>query len=312
MGSLAIRLRLILPEKRLRGTMLRGAIPWLYLLPVIAPLILWVYAPLGEAGWLSFFEWDMLPDSAKRYVGFANYRNLLALPKLWQAVGNTVIYMLGLLPFAVLIPFAIAIYTQDLPARFRNIYRVLIFVPMIIAPVVAAAVWRWLLDPGHGLVNQALIGMGFQTIRFLNDPHVAIWTIIFITGWKLIGFATLIAAAANAAIDPSLIEAAKLDGAGPWAVIRRVRLPLLASTAMLLVTMSLLLGAQWSFAYINALTEGGPLGSTINIYYLLWDFGFSSGAVGWSAASAVLLFVAFALLALGLIRLSNRLSFHDN
>jgi multiple sugar transport system permease protein len=295
-----------------RANRLAGALPWLYLLPVVLPLIVWVYEPLGEAAWLSFFEWDMLPDTAKRFVGWANYRNLLALPKLWKAVGNTVIYMLGLLPFSVVIPFAIAIYTQDLPARFRNIYRVLIFVPMIVAPVVAAAVWRWLLDPAHGLVNRLLIGAGFEPVRFLTDPHVAIWTIIFITGWKLIGFATLIAAAANAAINPSLIEAAKLDGAGPWAIIRRVRLPLLSSTAMLLVTMSLLLGAQWSFAYINALTEGGPLGATINIYYLLWDFGFSSGAVGWSASSAVLLFVAFALLAMGLIRLSDRLSFHDD
>ncbi len=291
---------------------LQAAAPWLYLLPVLLAVTVWVYEPLGQAAWLSFYEWDMLPDSAMRFVGLANYRNLLALPKLWQAMGNTLIYMLGLLPFSVLIPFAVAIHTQDLPARFRNIYRVLIFVPMIVAPVVAGAVWRWLLDPGHGLVNRAITALGFQPVGFLTDPHVAIWTIIFITGWKLIGFATLIAAAANAAINPALIEAAKLDGAGPWAVIRHVRLPLLSSTALLLVTMSLLLGAQWSFVYINALTDGGPLGATTNIYYLLWDFGFSSGAVGWSAASAVLLFLLFAALAVGLVRLSDRLSFHDN
>ncbi len=286
--------------------------PWLYLLPVLLAVIVWVYEPLGQAAWLSFYEWDMLPDTAKRYVGLANYRNLLALPKLWQALGNTAIYMLGLLPFAVVIPFAIAIHTQDLPAHFRNIYRVMIFVPMIVAPVVAAAVWRWLLDPAHGLLNRAITSLGFHPVGFLSDPHVAIWTIIFITGWKLVGFATLIAAAANAAINPALIEAAKLDGASSWAVIRHIRLPLLSSTALLLVTMSLLLGAQWSFVYISALTDGGPLGATTNIYYLLWDFGFSSGAVGWSAASAVLLFLLFALLAVGLVRLSDRLSFHDN
>jgi multiple sugar transport system permease protein len=291
---------------------LRHLTPWLYLLPVLVPLVVWVYEPLGQAAWLSFFQWDMLPGSPKLFVGWANYRNLLALPKLWQALGNTLLIMIGLLPFAVVIPFAVAIHTQDLPARFRNVYRVLIFVPMIVAPVVAASVWRWLLDPDHGLVNLGLTALGFQPVGFLTDPNVAIWTIIFITGWKLVGFATLIASAANAQINPSLIEAAKLDGAGPWAVIRRVRLPLLSSTAMLLVTMSLLLGAQWSFTYINVLTGGGPLGATTNIYYLLWDFGFSSGAVGWSAASAVLLFAAFALLAVGLVRLSDRLSFHDS
>src|SRR5690606_11704085 len=103
------------------------------------------------------------------------------------------------------------------------------FVPMIIAPVVAAAVWRWLLDPGHGMVNQAITGLGGEPVRFLADPSIAIWTIIVLTGWKLIGFSTLILSAANANINPSLVEAARMDGASKWEIIRDIRLPLLIS-----------------------------------------------------------------------------------
>jgi multiple sugar transport system permease protein len=286
--------------------------PWLYLLPTLATLILWVYWPLLDALRLSFFQWNMVPDAPKTFVGLDNYQSIFALPKFWQAIRNTGIYIVGLLPLAVAIPLAIAIYTHDLPPRARNIYRAVIFVPMIIAPVVAAAVWRWLLDPGHGLVNEAVTLFGFKPVQFLQNPDYAIWTIIVLTGWKLIGFSTLIFSAANANINPSLIEAARMDGASRWEIIRDIRIPMLRTTILFLVLMTVLLGAQWSFAYIHVLTGGGPLGSTMNIFYLLWDFGFSTLSVGWSSAAAIILFLGFGVTAFVLFRLMDRYSFHDN
>lgn len=286
--------------------------PWLYLAPAAATLVLWIYWPLLDALRLSFYEWNMLPDSPMTFVGWQNYVNIFALPKFWQALRNTVIYVIGLLPLAVLIPLAIAIYTHDLPARSRNIYRAIIFVPMIIAPVVAAAVWRWLLDPGHGMINETIGLFGFRPVRFLQDPKIAIWTIIVLTGWKLIGFSTLILSAANANINPSLVEAARMDGASRWEIIRDIRMPLLRSTILFLSLMTILLGAQWSFSYIHVLTGGGPLGATTNIFYILWDFGFSTLSVGWSSAAAIILFLGFGALAFVLFRLMDRYSFHDN
>jgi multiple sugar transport system permease protein len=295
-----------------RRVNLRQLAPWLYLAPAAITLIIWIYWPLIDAVRLSFYEWNMLPTSAMRFVGWQNYANIFALPKFWQALSNTLVYVLGLLPLAVIIPLGIAIYTHDLPARSRNVYRAIIFVPMIIAPVVAAAIWRWLLDPGHGMVNEAISLFGYRPVRFLQDPKVAIWTIIGLTGWKLIGFSTLIFSAANANINPSLIEAARMDGASRWHIIRDIRLPLLRSTILFLTLMTILLGAQWSFSYIHVLTGGGPLGATTNIFYILWDFGFSTMSVGWSSAAAVILFLGFGAVAFILFRLMDRYSFHDN
>ncbi|NKC05021.1 carbohydrate ABC transporter permease [Brucella haematophila] len=286
--------------------------PWLYLIPALLTLTIWVYWPLVDAFRLSFYRWNMLPTAPQVFVGWDNYLRIFSLPKFWQALSNTGIYVLGLLPLSVLIPLALAIYTHDLPARARTVYRAIIFVPMIIAPVVAAALWRWLLDPGYGLVNTVLQILGLGPVKFLTDPSLAIWTVIGITGWKLIGFSTLILSAANANINPSLIEAARMDGANQWEIIRDVRLPLLRSSVLFLVMMTILLGAQWSFTYINVLTGGGPLGATSNIYYLLWDFGFSSMSVGWSSAAAVILFLGFSVVAFVLFRLIDRYSFHDN
>jgi len=162
------------------------------------------------------------------------------------------------------------------------------------------------------MVAITLKSMGILAPRFLQDPKIAIWTITVLTGWKLIGFSTLILSAANANINPSLIEAARMDGASRWDIVRDIRLPLLSSTVLFLVMMTILLGAQWSFSYINVLTGGGPLGATTNIYYLLWDFGFSSLSVGWSSAAAVVLFIGFGVLACILFRLIDRFSFYDN
>lgn len=286
--------------------------PWLYLLPAIVALVVWIYAPLGYALWLSFHEWNMLPFAPIRPVGTLNYERLLELPEMGQALRNTAIYLFGLLPLTVVLPVAVAILTHELGGRWRDIYRAVIFVPLIIAPVAAAAVWRWLLDPGFGLVNVLLGALGVGPVGFLQDGDIAIWTIIWITGWKLVGFSTLIVSASLANINPALIEAARMDGASEWQITRRIRLPLLSPVIFLLILLTMLLGAQWSFTYIHVLTQGGPLGSTNNIYYLLWQFGFGGLAAGWASAAGVILFVGFGVVAAALMWLMNKVTFHDD
>lgn len=305
-GSMAGKTRL------LDGLLRQPLAPWLYLAPALVALFVWIYGPLAYALWLSFHEWNMLPFAPIRNVGTLNYERLIELPEMAQALRNTLLYLLGLLPLTVALPVAAAILTQDLAPRWRNLYRGLIFVPLIIAPVAAAAVWRWLLDPGFGLVNMGIQSIGFAPVRFLQSPDLAIWTIIWITGWKLIGFSTLIVSASLANINPALIEAARMDGATEWQITRRIRFPLLSPVIFLLVLLTMLLGAQWSFTYIHVLTQGGPLGSSNNIYYLLWQFGFGSLAAGWASAAGILLFAGFGVVAVSLLWLMNRVTFHDN
>ncbi|MWB79170.1 ABC transporter permease subunit [Pseudooceanicola sp. 216_PA32_1] len=285
--------------------------PWVYLAPTLATLVVWIYWPLIEALYLSFFQWNMLPTATPRYVGLDNYANLLTLPEMRRAAWNTVLYILGLLPLSVVLPTAVAMLTQDLSAPFRNLYRSLIFIPMIIAPIVAAVLWRWLLNDDHGLVNAVLETVGLSPVGFLKDPSIALWTLVWITGWKLIGFATLLLSAANGSIDPGYVEAARMDGATRWQVIRDIRLPLLSPTILLLTMMTILFGAQWSFVYINALTGGGPLQSTTNVFYLMWDYGFQSYSAGWSATAGILTFAGFGVIAVLCLWLMRRFAVHE-
>ncbi len=295
----------------LKRLAIKSTAPWLYLLPVLLTLAVWTYIPLLETFWLSFYQWNMLPTAKKTFVGLLNYERLLALPDLKRALWNTLLYVLGLFPLSVLIPLAIAILTQNLTGPLRLLYRTLIFLPMIIAPVVAAILWRWLFNQDFGLINQMLDGAGFERIGFLIDPAWALPALTLITGWKLIGFSTLLFSAANSGINPSYIEAARIDGATAWQIVRDIRLPLLSPTILLLSMMTILFGAQWTFVYINVLTHGGPLKSTTNIFHLLWVYGFETLAVGWSSAAGILTFAVFATLAWICMKLMRRFAIHE-
>ncbi|MDO1583133.1 carbohydrate ABC transporter permease [Rhizobium oryzicola] len=308
------------PSKAAAATPMRAArlrepfsiAPWIYLAPTLALLMIWTYVPLVEAFKLSFYQWNMLPTSPQRYVGLKNYERLIALPEMRNALWNTLYYTLGLFPMSVIIPLFVAIWTQDLTGRARKIYRALIFVPMIVAPVVAAILWRWLLNEDQGIVTLGLDWLGFDRIGFLTDPRYALATLTWITGWKLIGFSTLLFSAANAGINSAYIEAARIDGASRWGIIRDIRLPLLSPTILLLSMMTILFGAQWSFAYIRVLTDGGPLKSTTNIFYLLYQYGFETLSAGWSSAAGMIAFAGFGLLAAGCMWLTKRFAVYDN
>ena len=282
--------------------------PYLYLAPGLALLVIWTYRPLAQTVQLSFYSWNLLPTSPAIPVGTANYERLLALPEMGEAVWNTVLVILGVLPFTVVLPVVVGLLTRRVGGRFQRLYQALIFAPMLVAPVAGAAVWQWLLDPRSGAVNRIL----GTRINWLHEAVPAQLSIVGITGWHLLGFAVLVVAAGLAGISPDYDAAAQLDGASRTQITRWVTLPLLSPTVVFLLLMTVLLAAQWTFPLIDTLTQGGPAGATTHLYYLLWDYGFHSYQAGLSAAAGVLFFAAFGVVAAGLLRLSDRLTFHDH
>jgi multiple sugar transport system permease protein len=292
----------------------RKFMPYLYLLPAIISIVYWIYRPLIQTFQLSFYEWNMLPTSPKVYVGLNNFEKLFTLPDMGKALLNTLFYSVGVFPFSLILPLLIAISTDNIGKRSRNLYRALIFIPMIMAPVAVSAVWNWIMNPMGGILNQTLQAVLYlrEPIRFFSDERWAIWSITFITGWKLIGFSTLLFSAALTGINKEYVEAARMDQASRWQIIWHVLLPLLSPAIIFMAMLSTLFAAEWSFTYVNVLTQGGPLNSTTNIYYLLWTYGFKTFSVGWSSAAAVLVFVGSGLIVWGFMKLSKKLSFYDN
>jgi len=286
--------------------------PYLYILPATALLVLWTYLPLAQTFELSFFDWNLLPTQPKTPVGLDNYAEVLSLPELHQALANTVIYIGAFLILSVALPVAFALLSKRVAGRAKTIYQALIFVPYLVTPVATSAIWRWLFATEGGTIPAIARTFGIEMGNVFREPGSSMLAVIVIVGWQLLGFGVLVVSAGLAGISPDYEHAAGVDGAKRRQILWRITIPLLSPTLVFLGLMTILLSAQWTFPVIDLITQGGPSGSSTNIYYLLYEFGFRNFDAGMSAATGVLFFIAFGLVALVFVELSERLSFHDN
>lgn len=288
--------------------------PYLYLLPAIALLGVWMYKPLVYTFYLAFHKWSMVPGTDPVFVGLDNFTRLLQNKNFIDSIGNTVFYTVGLLPFSIVIPLVLATVTHRMEGRMKNVYRALFFIPMILAPVSVSAIWRWLFHPTNGLVNLALLKLGLidAPIAYFSDAAFAKWIILLITGWKMIGFSTLMFSAALTAINREYYEAAAQDGAGSMRQFFHITIPLLSPMLIFMLTMSILFSSQWTFAYIDILTTGGPYGTSTNVYYEMYKYAFSNLNAGFSSAAALIFFIVFGMISLSLNQISKKYAFYDN
>ncbi|CAN5264896.1 sugar ABC transporter permease [soil metagenome] len=288
------------------------AAPYLYLMPALAGLAIWIYRPLVQTFQYSFESWNLLPTSTPQFVGFKNYVHVVSLPQLGQALGTTGLYLSAMIVCGVIVPVIIASLVQGVGPRARSTYQAVIFVPVLVAPVAAAAVWEFLLAPNGGVVTQLASLVGAGPTNWFTEPGPARLSIMMMAGWKVLGVSVLIVGAGLAAIDTQYYEAASIDGASRFQAFRRLTLPLLSPTVLFLFITSVLLSSQIIFPLISSTTMGGPAGATTDIYYLLYTYGFTSFDVGTASAAAVLFFLAFGVVAVFCVRLLDRWSFHDN
>jgi multiple sugar transport system permease protein len=286
--------------------------PYLYVLPALVLVGVWIYAPLIQTVNLSFYDWNMLPTSPSTYVGFGNYADVINLPEMRAAVVNTGLYVLAGITFLILLPTIAVLVVRRLGRRASNTYQALIFLPYLMTPVATGALWRWLFAEQTGLITQGAAAIGIELGNVFRDPNTSLWAIVIILGWQMIGFGVLMVSAGYAGIDPIYSEAATVDGAGERRITWTIVLPLLSPTLAFLGLMAVLLVAQWSFPLIDLITQGGPGSSSTNVYHLLYVFGFQNFDAGISSAAGVLFFITFSLIAWFFVELSERLSFFDD
>lgn len=274
--------------------------PFLYLAPMILLLAVFTYWPLIHTVYLSFVQWNMNPDQPMRWVGTANYRGIFQSPLFDAAFRNTLIYIVASIPLKVLLPIPIAIFVWTLATR-GQVYRALLFLPTLFSFTVVAVVFLWLLNPIGGHFVQLARLFGGQWPNVLTDPDLALWTILLISTWKVIGFNTLLYVAGLASINRDYVEAMRLDGASDWRVVRHLLWPLLTPTTLFVLISTVIFAIQQVFTPIDIMTEGGPQNGTTNLFYMVYQYAFRTFNVGFGAAGTVVIFVF--LLAVTLLKL---------
>lgn len=269
---------------------------------MLLSLVVWVYGPLVFTGVLSFLDWDLTSDR-RPFVGTDNYERLFGEPEFPRAIRRTALYVALMAPFATLVPLGLAIMLWKRPGRTSEIYRALLFLPVVLAPVATAVSWQFVLNPLQGVANAALGGLGFASDRnWLGDPDTALPVVVAVTAAKIVALNMLLFGAALAGIDRRGIEAARVEGATEWEITRFVVWPQLRRTTALLGFVCVVLAGQWVFTNVAVLTQGGPDGSTDNVYHRLYTYGFTFFDIGAASAAAVVIVLALtALFALRIV-----------
>ncbi len=274
--------------------------PFLYLAPMIVLLAVFTYWPLLHTIYLSFVQWNMNPDQPMRWVGTANYRGIFTSPLFDAAFRNTLIYIIASIPLKVLLPIPIAVFVWTLATR-GQVYRALLFLPTLFSFTVVAVVFLWMLNPIGGHFVQVARLLGGQWPNVLTDPDLAIWTILLISTWKVIGFNTLLYVAGLSSINRDYVEAMRLDGASDWRLVRHLLWPLLTPTTLFVLISTVIFAIQQVFTPIDIMTEGGPQNGTTNLFYMVYQYAFRTFNVGFGAAGTVIIFVF--LLAITLLKM---------
>ncbi|MBD2870535.1 carbohydrate ABC transporter permease [Paenibacillus arenilitoris] len=267
----------------------------LFTLPALVPLVLFWFFPLGYVICLSFMEWDFMSPE-KVFVGFDNYRNLLANPNFYDSLRVTVLFCLGsVVPIIVAGLLLALLLNRKLGGG--AVYRTLMFSPWVTPTVAVSIVWSWIYEPDVGLANNALQAVGIEGIRWLEDPNWALVGVLLVTVWKSAGWSMIFYLVAINNVPSDLLEAAELDGASPWRKLLNVTLPLISPTTFFLVIVQTIQALQ-AYDQINVLTQGGPAGSTRTLLYLYYQSAFTSFEIGEASSIAITLILGCVALSL--------------
>lgn len=273
------------------------------MLPTIILLIVVLAYPIWYTIEISFSSFDMMTFGAGEWIGWENYGYVVNDYRFWESIWVTLVYLAFALPIQIVLGFGIA-YLINAEWGGRGLLRALFIIPMVVAPVVAGGIWRMLLDPIWGLVNWGFGLIGIGPFDWFGDPDLAMATIVIIDTWRWTPFIVLIATAALLALPRDVFEAAKIDGAGRWATLWSVALPLLAPIIAATFVIRWL-SAVKMFDIVLASTMGGPGKATSVINLFIYEEAFRSLNFAESSAMAIIVLVLTMLLT-GLFLLGSR------
>jgi len=265
---------------------------YLFLTPALSAIFIFFFIPVITAFVLSFTDFDIyaLGDPGNtRFIGFENYLKLFNDPLFWKALKNTFFFVVSAGPLSIIVSLAAAIMLNSRLIRFKGLFRMVYFIPVVTTLVAVAIVWRFIYHPRFGILNYFLGFFGINPVDWLGDPTWAMPAIVLMSVWKTFGYNMIIFIAGLQNIPEYLYEAAVIEGAGSWQQFRKITLPMLAPTT-LFITIITMIGFFQLFAEPYIMTQGGPLNSTLSIVQYMYQEGFRWWNMGYSASLAFVLF----------------------
>ncbi|UYO97127.1 sugar ABC transporter permease [Microbacterium sp. M28] len=264
----------------------------LFITPALIGLILFYVVPTIRGLYLSFTQYSVLDDPT--WIGTANYERIAQDPLFWNALGVTVQYVIINIVLQTTIALGLALLMNHI-AR-STLVRGMLLMPYLMANVIAALLWFWMLDYQIGIVNDMIEWLGLPRVAFFGSPEWAIPTQALINTWRHMGYTALLLFAGLQAIPRTVYEAANLDGANPVQTFGRITLPLLRPVLALVLVLTVT-GSFQVFDTVAVTTQGGPVNASRVIQFYIFEKAFTQLEFGYASALAMILFIILGIIA---------------
>jgi multiple sugar transport system permease protein len=265
---------------------------WVFMAPALLFVAVFVLVPLAQLVATSVTDRSLLGGA--KFVGFGNYLKIWNDASFWRALLFTVKYTLVLTPILMGLGFALALLTVE-NTPLQRLTRTIVFLPVVIGLSSSSLLWFWLFDEQVGLINKLLVDLHVirEPIVWFVSADLAFWAVVISITWKVVGFGMVLFVSGIQSINPDILEAASMDGAGYWSRVSLIILPL-TRRVLLLTTLVSAIGSMLAFDQFYIMTSGGPRGQTFTAVYGVYQNSFVSFRLGYGAAlSLVLMLIIF-------------------
>jgi len=257
----------------------------LYVLPALIVILALVYIPIVMTGYYGLMKWDGI--GKMEFIGLANYIELLSDSMFWQSVYHS--FLLAVFSVITLGGYLLVALVLSGKIKGANIFRKIYLIPMLLSSVAIAQLWLRIYHPTNGVINSLLVILGVENIPlWLADPNIVLFAIFVVILWQYAGFYILIYYAALKNIPESLIEAARIDGATPWQIACKIKMPLIANVIKVTIVLAVV-GSLKYFDLIYVMTNGGPNGASEVMASYMYMKAFRSFDFGYGSAIGFLL-----------------------
>ncbi|PYI38715.1 sugar ABC transporter permease [Arthrobacter psychrolactophilus] len=278
---------------------------WSFMAPFLVFFGVFLVWPLIYGLYMSFTG-KSLTGANSSFIGFDNYIEALGDADMWHSMGNTFYFtLISTVPLVLVALAMAALVNMGLPAQW--LWRLSFFAPYLLASTVVSLFFVWMYNPQLGLINELLGKIGIPPIDWLNNPDVAMWSIVIATLWWTVGFNFLLYLAAMGNIPQAHFEAAQLDGAGGWRQFFSITLPQIKATTIMIVILQVLASLK-IFDQVYQMTAGGPAGSTRTVVQYIFESGFTGYRLGYSAAISYIFFAIIVIVSISQFFLTRKRS----
>ena len=286
--------------------LLKSRYPLYFAMPALAVYLVFVIVPAVTGIGYSFTDWNAYSKDV-HFVGLENFAEIFSPDENYLLfIRNTLIFTVVTIILKTVLALALALLLNESVKRLAHIYRVFIFLPAILPTLIVALIFKSILHPSNGILNQTLRSVGLDVLaeRWLVDPAIALFSVIGVDTWKGVGYIMVILLAGLQTIPRDYYEAAEIDGANAWQKLRFVTIPMLMPAIAVVTALNVLYGLR-VFDIVYALTNGGPGYATEVLYTVIFK-AFSQGQYGLGTALSTVLLVILLVAGYFVIRLLDR------